>query len=335
LPKSASDPAATTRSRAPGDETGEVLDVYTGDTLQDAMASAVADLGPDLEVRRARKIRSGVRGLMGRQVYEVLATAPTGGPLGSDSRPLAGDSGGFGADSGDPLQDAVERLLEQADAQESAPPAPQRPGPGDEQGLRPRAVTVTRTPGRRASDRPAADTAVPEPHGRAPAVAGDAAPRPVSAPDGATARRRRTDAPHPDPTVADHALAQQPFPALGRSANGISALGRSANGWSRARLARIGVPAPVLGALPTDEPTDDLGWLTALTAAIAACVPAPAVAGPDHPVVVDGYGLAGALAVLAAGCRGATPGTISCPGRTADATAMELALVVHASLTGR
>lgn len=331
MPKSASDPAATTRSRAPGDETGEVLDVYTGDTLQDAMASAVADLGPDLEVRRARKIRSGVRGLMGRQVYEVLATAPAGGPLGSDSRPLgsdsrplAGDSGGFGADSGDPLQDAVERLLEQADARESAPPAPQRPGPGDEQGLRPRAVTVTRTPGRRASDRPAADTAVPEPHGRAPAVAGDAAPRPVSAPDGATARRRRTDA-HPDPTVADHALALQPFPGNGRPANG----------WSRARLARIGVPAPVLGALPTDEPTDDLGWLTALTAAIAACVPAPAVAGPDHPVVVDGYGLAGALAVLAAGCRGATPGTISCPGRTADATAMELALVVHASLTGR
>jgi hypothetical protein len=113
----------------------------------------------------------------------------------------------------------------------------------------------------------------------------------------------------------------------------LAAVPRS--GWSRSGLARIGVPDEVLAALPDDDPVDDLGWLVALTDAIAACVPPPAVADAEHPVVVTGHGLPGALAILEAGCRGATPGTLSTADRTAPATALELALVVHASLTGR
>src|SRR4051794_13757717 len=37
------------------------------------MAYAVAALGPDLQVRRARKVRKGVAGLAGRDKYEVVA----------------------------------------------------------------------------------------------------------------------------------------------------------------------------------------------------------------------------------------------------------------------
>lgn len=56
--------------------TDEVVEVFTGDTLEEAMAYAVASLGPDLAVRRARKVRKGVQGLVGRDRYEVVAVPP-------------------------------------------------------------------------------------------------------------------------------------------------------------------------------------------------------------------------------------------------------------------
>lgn len=252
----------------------EVLDVYTGDTLEEAMAGAVAALGPGLEVRRARKVRSGVRGLMGRPVYEVLAVA------------------GRATTGGDPLRSAVDQLLERADAQEAH-------GTGDELPA--------------VGARPAPSRAAPAPPRTAPAL-----PRPARQID--QGARPALEGSRPLPTEGPRNTA----PDAAR-----------APGWSRAGLARIGVPVAVLNALPRDAPSDDLGWLVSVTAAISACVGPPATSGPEHPVVVNGYGLPGVLGILEAGCRGATPGRISCADRSTNATALELALVLHASLTGR
>ncbi|MCW2776690.1 MAG: hypothetical protein JWN17_415, partial [Frankiales bacterium] len=106
-------------------------------------------------------------------------------------------------------------------------------------------------------------------------------------------------------------------------------------GWSRSALEALGVPDAVLAQLPDPAPRDDLAWVVALAAAIEAVVPAPAEPDEAHPVVVSGHGLAGALAVLDAGTRGASPGTISHAGRTAPATATELALVLRHHVDGR
>ena len=132
--------------------------------------------------------------------------------------------------------------------------------------------------------------------------------------------RAAAASPHPDPAVAEHTL-----PAAARA---------KAPGWDRRALRRLGVPTAVVNALPAEDPTDDLGWLTALTAAITACVPAPGVVGPDCPVVVDGYGLEGAVGMLQAGVKGVAPGTLVLEGRAAPATAVELALVLRAHVTG-
>ncbi len=309
MPKPPSDPRNAADSFFAPDN--EVLDVYTGDTLEEAMAGAVAALGPDLEVRRARKVRTGVRGLMGRPVYEVLAVA-----------------GRSPSPGGDPLRSAVNRLLERADAQEAR---------GTHQDL-------PSSPPRGAA-RPAAPAAPPQdepfPETRADLPRRVRATGAVEDRSDVAAREhpgRRTDPPRQLEAPRPAPLEELPEPPRRsapdepqRSAPGA---GRTP-GWSRAGLARIGVPAAVLNALPRDAPSDDLGWLVSVTAAIAACVGPPAGTGPEHPVVVNGFGLSGVLGILEAGCRGATPGRIAFAGRTADATALELALVLHASLTGR
>ncbi len=335
------------------EETGELLDVYTGDTLEQAMAEAVAALGPDLEVRRARKVRSGVRGLMGRPVYEVLAVP---GPAPLD---LSGAPRTVSPEQPDLLQDAVARLLAQAEQEEAERPAERRPTPV------PPAPRTTLPP-------PAPRPTLPPPvHTESPARPAAAHPAPRPLPDASA---------HPDPSVAEHdrrplpprpvareqvraeVLRAAPAPAAPTTAAPTTAAPTTAApapaalapdaaapdaaapapapaapavGWSRAALRQLDVPAAVLRALPAGDPADDLGWLTALTGAIRACVPAPAQPGPDQPVVASGHGLAGAIALLDLGCRGTAPGTLCAGGRTVPATAMELALVVHTSLTGR
>ena len=94
------------------------------------------------------------------------------------------------------------------------------------------------------------------------------------------------------------------------------------------------MPAAVLDALPAPAPQGDLAWVVALTAAIETTVPPPAEPDEAHPVVVSGHGVRGAVAVLDAGSRGLSPGTITHAGRTAPATATELALVLRHHVTG-
>ena len=296
---------------------GEVVEVFTGESLEEAMAAAVAALGPDLQVRRARKVRSGVRGLMGKDRYEVLAV-PAGG----------------GRSSPEAVTAALEGLLERAESEEAAgtatPPAAAT-------------ASTSRTP-------PPAPEPVP--------AATLRRSTPVAAP------RREPDlaerAPHPQPDLAEHrdhghtaSLAASPTAPPTTEQASVEPVpaeptpvepGTRGSGWSRTRLLDLGVPAAVVAAvdaaLPAGEPTegpsdrsaDDLRWLVALTTAVAATVPPPAQADADHPVVLDGHGTAGALALLEAGVRGTPPGRLTTGDRTVAATALELALAIRAAV---
>lgn len=257
-------------------------EVFTGETLEEAMSAAVAARGPDLVVEHARRVRSGVRGLLGKERYEVVVAAPS-----------ASSPGG-----GDPVEAALAALLDDADAQEAVParapesraraaaPAPRRELAPQVRPVRPATSEpeVVAEPPAVAEDPPATGTA--------PRVVLEGVALPPAALDGPTSpparstgtwqpmrRPKRPPVPHPDPSVAEHADAAGPS-------------------WSRARLERLGVPARVLSALPSADPADDLAWVVALTHAIASCVPSPGSASAATPVVVDGHELAGAVAIL-------------------------------------
>ncbi|MGB8650441.1 MAG: hypothetical protein WCD35_07240, partial [Mycobacteriales bacterium] len=105
-------------------------------------------------------------------------------------------------------------------------------------------------------------------------------------------------------------------------------------GWSRTALRDLGLPEAVLAGLPATDPTDDLAWVAALASAIEAVLPAPVRLGAAHPVAVDGYGVAGALALIHAAACGLPPGTLTVGERTAPATATELALVLRSAVVG-
>lgn len=389
------------------------MQVFTGETLEEAMATAVAALGPDLVVRRARKVRAGVRGLLGRDRYEVLAVPGSAGAA----------SGSPGADA-DPVGSALGALLDAADEQELTTPlvrevegttpasrraAPVRPT-AQPAAARPTAPPAAAAAGARPA--PSTRTAAAAPVGRRRSVLRPGASTPVAPAPRALEPAAPVDvvplaarAGHPDPAVADHpglprargrraraaaaaaaasapdlapgvpgAPADQPAGSLPtgppveaasevprrvpedlaptpraravarpapvaapaaprRTAARPARAAAPGSGWSRERLEALGVPAGVLDQLPGAAPRDDLGWVVALTAAIEAAVPAPHEPDDEHPVVVSGHGLAGAVAVLDAGCRGAVPGTIGHAGRTAPATATELALVLRHHLT--
>jgi hypothetical protein len=280
-------------------EADEVVQVFTGGSLEEAMAYAVASLGPDLTVRRARKVRKGFQGLAGKDTYEVVALAPPSAD---------GD--------GDAVGSAFDALLQQAEEVEAA----RAPEPA-------RRTTRPATP----SAEPAVLASVPEsavpesavrPPELEPARVSVPAPRAAAPAPAAPVAPRRT----PQPTKAT-----RPTPATRpRAPRSTGAVVPA--GWSRAALAAAGLPKPVLAALPARDPRDDAGWIRALTAALATVLPAAAPLGDDHPLTVNGHGLPGVLGILAASRRGFTPGTITYGGRTAPATATELALAVRAEV---
>jgi hypothetical protein len=307
----------------------EVVEVFLGDTLEEAMAYAVAALGPDLSVRRARKVRRGMQGLVGKDRYEVVAIpSPSVSPEGA-------------------LESAFDALLLQAESAE--------------------APTST-TPQRRTT-RPAAPAPPPTPH-PAPSVAEHAArlPEPVTltqiaAPvvlEAQPVEALQLVSPAAPAAVLEQAAVVEPVPvveaptavveapatvveapvATKRTASKRAPRTKKAAapltslGWSRQALIALGLPAPVLDALPHDEPADDLGWVVALAVAMSSVLPAPAALDEEHPLVVNGYGMAGVLGLLDAASRGLTPGTITVGDRTAAATATELALVVRTAVVG-
>lgn len=80
--------------------------VYAGATLEEAFAAAVRDHGPGVRPLQARQIRGGLRGLVGRDRFEVVVAvpAPSGG---LPARTTAG-----------PVDVVLEELLDLADAEE-------------------------------------------------------------------------------------------------------------------------------------------------------------------------------------------------------------------------
>ncbi len=302
----------------------EVVEVFTGDTLEEAMAYAVATLGPDLTVRRARKVRKGVQGLRGKETYEVAAVpAPR-------------------ASSEDAVEDAFASLLQDAESREEAhqpAPAPVR------RTARPSVAAALREPSVPADSPPAAPAAVPEPDLAVLPVPASAAPAPGgrtarSAPARAAVPARRTQgkartstalATLPSTAVA----VRRPTTAPVESHRAVAPpVAPGTPRWGRAELAALGLPRRVLDALPARPPRDDAAWIGALSKAFATVLPPPGAPDETHPVVVNGYGVEGVVGLLKAAAKGMTPGTITVDGRTAPATPTELALVVRAALAG-
>ncbi len=259
----------------------EVVEVFTGDTLEEAMAYAVAALGPDLSVRRARRVRKGVQGLRGKERYEVLAV-PAPRAAGSDA-----------------VGSAFEALLHQAERAEEIDPVPvrrtARPAHAD-------AVPVILE----AVPRPRAESELFDQTLLAPI----AAKPPVAKPIVSTPPPRRPVAARP---------AAPPAPR--RTPEG--------SGWSRKGLAALGLPRTILAELPERDPRGDLAWVRALTRALATVVPPY---DEDAAVVASGIGVEGVLGILAAARKGMAPGTITYDGRTAPATATELALAIRSEV---
>jgi hypothetical protein len=288
------------------DQSSEVVEVFTGDTLEQAMAYAVAALGPDLSVRRARKVRKGVQGLVGKDRYEVVAI-PSPSPASDDA-----------------VQSAFDALLEQAEAAEEPSPRVRR---------------TTRPASPHPAPSVAEHTAPARPAPRAPVTR---APRPAPVVEEvptltrAVARPAVAPPPPPPPPPARKprkgtAVVKAPTKAPARTKASRAPVPA---GWSRQALVDLGLPTTVLRALPAEDPVDDLAWVVALAVAMSAVLPAPAALDAAHPLVVNGYGTEGVLWLLDAAARGLTPGTITVGDRTAAATATELALAVRTAVVG-
>ena len=161
-------------------------DVFTADTLEEAMAAAVASHGPDLVVHSARRVRAGVRGLMGRETYEVVATpaAPASAPAADPAAdPAAGPAA---APSADPVEAALAALLDDAEAREQAQPTPRTPRPkpaaARPKPVRSQPAAPRRQPEERAAQAPAPAAPEPQPprvqHPLFPVVSRAPRPRP-------------------------------------------------------------------------------------------------------------------------------------------------------------
>ena len=262
-------------------QSDEVVEVFTGETLEEAMAYAVASLGPDLTVRRARRVRKGVQGLRGKETYEVVALPA----------PRA-------ASPADAVGSAFETLLHQAEQAEEVEPVP-----------------VRRTTRPAADAPPVVLASVPLPRTE---LFDQTLLPPIEAPRQAP---RAARPPAPPAPRQQRVRAAAPRPAPRRT--------EESSGWSRRALSQLGVPRAVLAELPENDPRSDLAWVRALTRALETAVP-PYDA--DATVVVSGVGLEGVLGIVAAGRKGLPPGTITYDGRTAPATATELALALRSEV---
>lgn len=312
---------------APG--AGAVV-VFSGPTLEGALAAARAAYGPRVRIVRAQRVRRGVRGLLGQVRYDVHAVVPetTGTAAGAPAPPgrrahaarPAGLAASVGASpaGGVGLADALRRLVDAADASEERSAAPEASWSWN--GEAEVGALLEDVAALGGAERP--DPRVEHP---APDLARHSSPgaSPKGVPADTVAgswRNLLVDALEPTgaPPRRERARARPVSPAEPESV-----------GWSRAELRSIGVPPAVLRRLPIEDPTDDAGWRRALQEAIAAVVPAPAEPDADHPVVVSGHGLAGVVAVLRAAVEdGAVPGMISFQGRRRQATPAALVEVL-------
>lgn len=270
-------------------------EVFSGDTLDEALASARAAHGPQVRVVRAQRARQGFRGLLGRERYDVVVRLPetTVTVLSPEPaprpEPVRRPRVRRREDDGDPVHSAFADLLAAADESErAAPEEPSWAWNGEED------VSALLHDLTAWSKKQLALEAGPHPAPELVASEGntDRADR--------AHRADRSGAPRREPARA---------PARPRPP-------RRSGEWDRAHLRSLGVPHEILGRLPIEDPETDEEWRTALREAIAAAVPAPSSPDADHPFVVSGHGVPGAVAILRTAVRdGATPGMLTFEGR--------------------
>lgn len=306
------------------------LAVVTAATLAGALAAARTAYGPAATVVRALRVRRGVRGMLGRERYEVHVQLPASDPAPGTQpgrgRPSAA-AGEHGSHQSAPGPDEVLRgLVDAADETEDSAPAWSWTGTSEVSAL---LDVVTARQGREPGGHPdpalgihSLDLVRPRQGGRpgAPVALDDerGPAGPSTDPFGQPGRwrRRLLD------TVEE--LADAPAPPRPAGPRPVAA-------WDRGSLRAAGVPAAVLRRLPAEDPSDDAGWRRALREAIAAVVPPPAEPSEGTPVVVSGHGLAGVVAVLrAAAEEGRAPGTIALGDRRRPATPAALVEVLAA-----
>ena len=277
----------------------EDTETFSAASVDAALRAARAAHGAQVEIVRAMRVVAGVRGLLGQARYCVVVrpTPPT------TTIVLPQEPAEV---SGDPVQVALDDLLDAAEEREREARQPVEQDLGwtwtqqhevehllAELGDR-LGPDAARHPAPAVAehDEPAVSEVELDGDDDDGAVSGEAGPDPLMVPDA---------------------------PDLGP-------------GWDRAELRRLGVPAAVLSRLPVEDPSDDAGWRRALVTAIASTVPAPAAPDAEHPVVVSGHGLLGAVAVMRAAVEdGATPGTLGHEGRHRPATPAAIVDVLAAS----
>lgn len=303
--------------------------VFSGPTLEGALAAARAAYGSRVRVVRAQRVRRGVRGLLGQVRYDVHAVVPEPAGTAAGAPAPAGRparSAGPAAPAGGPpggsvdLADALRRLVDAADASEERTAAPEASWSWNGEAEVGALLEDVAALGGAARPDPPVEHPAPD---LARHSSAGASPDGVPV-DAAAASWRNVLVGALEPTGAPPRRERAP-------ARPVSPAEPEPVGWSRAELRSIGVPPAVLRRLPIEDPTDDGGWRRALQEAIAAVVPAPAEPDADHPVVVSGHGLAGVIAVLRAAVEdGAAPGTISFQGRRRQATPAALVEVLAA-----
>ena len=295
-----------TRSPRTEDDT----EVFSGPTVDAALRAARAAHGPHVEVVRAMRVLSGVRGLLGQARFSVVVRRPpvtevTVLPIVPDAparpRPSSGSPD-------DVLRGVLDDLLEAAEHDERSAAEPEDGGWWwAQQGEIEHLLAEL-------GERVAPDAARHPAPGLARHGDDDLAPPHLALEAGALldAAEGRSDL-----ALLD---AQEPEAPVGP-------------GWDREELRRLGVPTEVLSRLPVEDPSDDAGWRRALVEAIGAAVPAPSLPDAQHPVVMSGHGLLGAIAVLRAALEdGATPGTLGHEGRYRPATPAAFVDVLAASV---
>lgn len=366
LPRTTAEPTAW--------DSADPSDIYSGDTLEQAVIAATEARGATVTIVAARCVKQGLAGLMGKQRFEVLAeggvlrepvaaqtpTAPVMAahqPIHVTEMPpldVLPDTSTMSFAS--IVQEALDRAEEVAALDRVDEVLPVRtfepPAPAHHAAVPETAPAVQPAAPTAMHERPAAtETELLLPQQRFITPEREAARAPM-------ARRQELTFIEPMPegflkaatAAAEAVIAERYSPAEASATTSsttttastsvikaaqLNAPEGEAPSWSALKLAQVGVPIPIIEAMRVEEGRDeDLRWLCALTEAIAAFVPEPAPLSEDNAVIMKGLGPQGALAMVRAGVLGLTPGILVMDGRKVRATATELALAIRTLVVG-
>jgi len=284
-------------------------------TVEDALAEISAQFGEDAEIMRAQKVhRGGVGGFFAKEMVQLTARRRrTAAParLRPGSRPQGGG-----------IADVLERMAENADAEDSDfRTVLQRELTASQQTETPAIVSGAAAV---ATERHDTDSRLDDGGHFVPPFA-DEAPQPVvvgpalltdpNPPAGQTESETATAVPS-DGDVAEaidrleaslDALAAGAVPGDTAAADELPATPETADtgdapegmgpiGWSTTALLRLGMPGPIISAVAGLDANDDLGWIDAISRAVAPlCGPLPrgdmVIVGPHAERLAEPLGL--------------------------------------------